>query len=104
MDEFLERIEFFLTQTGMSATTLGWQALKNPNFVFGLRNGRGCTVSTIKKIRKRKHKKVLKTELEFHLINRRRVFRSAFLLTKKKGNKKMNKRIRRKISERNFNR
>lgn len=42
MDEFLERIEFFLTQTGMSATTLGWQALKNPNFVFGLRNGRGA--------------------------------------------------------------
>lgn len=49
MDEFLERIEFFLTQTGMSATTLGWQALKNPNFVFGLRNGRGCTVSSMKK-------------------------------------------------------
>lgn len=50
MDEFLERIEFFLTQTGMSATTLGWQALKNPNFVFGLRNGRGCTVSSMKKV------------------------------------------------------
>ena len=50
MDEFLERIEFFLTQTGMSATTLGWQALKNPNFVFGLRNGRGCTVSLMKKV------------------------------------------------------
>ena len=50
MDEFLERIEFFLTQTGMSATTLGWQALKNPNFVFGLRNGRGCTFSSMKKV------------------------------------------------------
>lgn len=50
MDEFLERIEFFLTQTGMSATTLGWQALKNPNFVFGLRNGRGCTVSSMTKV------------------------------------------------------
>ena len=50
MDEFLERIEFFLTQTGMSATTLGWQALKNPNFVFGLRIGRVCTVSSLKKV------------------------------------------------------
>lgn len=50
MDEFLKRIEFFLTQTGMSATTLGWQALKNPNFVFNLRNGRGCTVSSMKKV------------------------------------------------------
>ena len=49
MDEFLERIEFFLTQTGMSATTLGWQALKNPNFVFGLRNGRLSTDTSMKK-------------------------------------------------------
>ena len=68
MDEFLERIEFFLTQTGMSATTLGWQALKNPNFVFGLRNGRVCTVSSMKKVDDFINSSILEYQDEIALI------------------------------------
>ena len=38
--ELLLRIEEFLKKTGMSATAFGRQALKDPMFVFDLRNGR----------------------------------------------------------------
>ena len=38
--EFLKRIEFFLLKSGLSATSFGILAAKEPNFVFGLRRGR----------------------------------------------------------------
>lgn len=50
MNEFLEKIEEFLKRTGMSATMLGINALKAPNFVFNLRKGQGCTIATMQKV------------------------------------------------------
>lgn len=50
MDEFLQRIEEFLTRTGMSATNFGLKSLKNPRFVFDLRKGSGCTLTTVDKV------------------------------------------------------
>lgn len=50
MDEFLQRIEEFLTRTGMSATNFGLKCLKNPRFVFDLRKGASCTLATVDKV------------------------------------------------------
>lgn len=50
MNEFLKRIELFLKQSGMSATSLGIKALKNPRFVFDIRKGNGCTVKSMQKV------------------------------------------------------
>lgn len=50
MSTFLEKIEDFLSRTGMSATMLGIYALNTPNFVFNLRKGKSCTVTTMQKV------------------------------------------------------
>ena len=50
MNEFLKRIELFLKQSGMSATSLGIKALKNPRFVFDIRKGNVCTVKSMQKV------------------------------------------------------
>ncbi|MDD4556237.1 MAG: hypothetical protein PHE89_02765 [Alphaproteobacteria bacterium] len=44
--EFLEKIKDFLTRTGMSPTTLGVKALREPNFVFTVYKGRECREET----------------------------------------------------------
>lgn len=40
--EFLKVIDNFLEMSGMSASTFGNKAKGEPNFVFGLREGRQC--------------------------------------------------------------
>lgn len=47
MNDFLQRIEDFLKKTGMSATAFGIKTKKNPNLVFDLRKGAGCTLATM---------------------------------------------------------
>lgn len=44
--DFLETIENFLNIKGMSATTFGILANKEPNLVFTLREGRECREET----------------------------------------------------------
>lgn len=48
--ELKELIENFLTKTGMSATNFGIEALKQPNLVFQIREGRGCGEEVQKRI------------------------------------------------------
>lgn len=51
LDNLLSRIEQFLASTGMSPTVFGRQVLKDPNFVFDLRNGkRSPSIRTAEKI------------------------------------------------------
>ncbi|HAU29014.1 MAG TPA: hypothetical protein DCW68_02750 [Rhodospirillaceae bacterium] len=45
----LQQIEAFLSFTGMSPTEFGRQAMSDPAFVFDLRSGRDCRLSTIQK-------------------------------------------------------
>lgn len=40
MDELPRTIQAFLTKTGMAPTAFGLAALKDPNFVFDLMNGK----------------------------------------------------------------
>jgi predicted transcriptional regulator len=44
--DFLEMVENFLSNKGMSATTFGILANKEPNLVFTLREGRECREET----------------------------------------------------------
>ena len=50
MIDLLKEIERFLERTGMSPTTFGQTVMGNPNFVFGLRNGRDYRKSTERKV------------------------------------------------------
>lgn len=42
MEDFVSEVETFLTRTGMKPSTFGWDAFKDPNFVFDLRNKGRC--------------------------------------------------------------
>jgi predicted transcriptional regulator len=44
--EFLEKIEAFLRENNMAATTFGVLSNKEPNLVFLLRDGRECREET----------------------------------------------------------
>jgi hypothetical protein len=48
--QFIDRIESFLSQTGMSATRFGVESVGDPSFVFDLRKGRDCSLATAQKI------------------------------------------------------
>ena len=48
---FLSEIERFLEGTGLEPTSLGKQALGDPNFVFDLRKGRSPSTRTVDKVR-----------------------------------------------------
>lgn len=50
MDEFIKKIEDFLSKTKMSATTFSLKATKNPNFIFRIRSGAQCLDSTKEKV------------------------------------------------------
>ena len=50
MEEFLKKIENFLIENKMGASTLGRKALNAPMFVFKIRQGRNCTVATMQKV------------------------------------------------------
>lgn len=52
MNEFIKKIEDFLSKTKISATTLGLKTTKNPNFVFRIRSGAQCLDSTKEKVLK----------------------------------------------------
>jgi hypothetical protein len=45
-DELLGRIEVFLARSGMTPTAFGYEAMKDPAFVFDLRAGRECRRAT----------------------------------------------------------
>jgi predicted transcriptional regulator len=44
-------IEQFLVESGMSPTAFGRDALNDPGFVFGIRTGRDCRLSTVERAR-----------------------------------------------------
>lgn len=48
--EFLKSIERFLEEYRLTPTSFGMNAIKDPNFVFNLRNGRECREETQKKV------------------------------------------------------
>jgi hypothetical protein len=48
--ELIDLIEDFMKKTGMSATTFGMKANKDPNLVFQIREGRGCGEEVQKRI------------------------------------------------------
>ena len=48
---FLREIETFLSETGMTASRLGWLSTGDPSLVFDLRNGRDLKTSTMDKVR-----------------------------------------------------
>jgi homoserine dehydrogenase len=50
-DPLLGEIESFLTETRMTPTAFGRDALSDPGFVFGLRFGRDCRRSTTERAR-----------------------------------------------------
>ncbi len=49
-DEFLNRIEGFLAESGMSASTFGVKAVNDSAFVFRLRGGRDPKLSQVEKV------------------------------------------------------
>ena len=49
-DKFKDEVERFLAKTGMSATTLGLNALKDGKFVFHLRTGRSPSAKTMDRV------------------------------------------------------
>lgn len=61
-NEFLEKVEFFLIKSGISATSFGILAAGEPNFVFGLRKGREA--------REKKQNRVLSFIARYELENK----------------------------------
>ena len=49
-DEFRKKVEDFIKATGMSETAFGTLALKQPLFVFQLKEGRECREATQSKV------------------------------------------------------
>lgn len=49
-DKFRKKVEDFIKQTGISETAFGTLALKQPLFVFQLKDGRECREATQKKV------------------------------------------------------
>lgn len=50
-EEFLSEIETFMAAKQMDATTFGREALKDPSFVFELRDGRSPNLRTVERVR-----------------------------------------------------
>lgn len=50
-DSFREEVEAFLTETEMKPTQFGRAAIRDPGFVFGLRNGRSPTIKIVDQVR-----------------------------------------------------
>lgn len=50
-DQILAEIEAFLVRHDMSAGTFGIKCMRNPSFVYRLRNGQGILDSSIDKVR-----------------------------------------------------
>lgn len=48
---FLNEVEAFLAETRIEPTVFGKQAMKDPSFVFDLRNGRSPSGKTMDKVR-----------------------------------------------------
>lgn len=48
--EFLKKIEAFLKETGMAASTFGTDARGDPNFVFNLRKGSEVTLRVVNEV------------------------------------------------------
>lgn len=49
-EEFRKTVEDFIAESGMSETSFGIEALKQPNFVFQLKEGRECREATQEKV------------------------------------------------------
>jgi 2,4-dienoyl-CoA reductase-like NADH-dependent reductase (Old Yellow Enzyme family) len=50
-DPLVAEIEQFLAESRITATAFGRDALSDPGFVFGLRSGRDCRLSTAERVR-----------------------------------------------------
>ena len=48
----LSQVETFLEKTGTKPTVFGWEAVRDPSFVRGLRDGREPRFSTFKRVQK----------------------------------------------------
>jgi hypothetical protein len=49
--QFISEIDAFLERSGMTATSFGWNALKDPNFVGDLKNkGRQPTLGVVGRV------------------------------------------------------
>lgn len=48
--QFRHRVERFIVESGIPATTLGSLALGDPTFVFELRRGRSCRAYTMDRV------------------------------------------------------
>jgi len=49
-EQFMERVENYLTQSGMDATSFGRDAMNDSNFVFSLRKGRSPSSRTMDRV------------------------------------------------------
>ena len=49
-EQFMERVEGYLTQSGMDATSFGRDAMNDTNFIFALRKGRSPSSRTMDKV------------------------------------------------------
>lgn len=49
-DEFLNRIETFLAAHEMSPAAFGRNAVKDPNFILDLRNGRSPSLKMVERV------------------------------------------------------
>ena len=47
----LREVEKFLRQNGTPPTRFGWEAMRDPRFVFDLRNGRDPRPETVERVR-----------------------------------------------------
>ncbi len=67
-EQFIAEMEAFLAETGMSPTALGIEALKDPNFVFQVRQGRAPGICIVDKVlrfmAKRREAALLSTSTE----------------------------------------
>jgi hypothetical protein len=50
LDAFKDKIERFLTESGMTATAFGKTSLNDPNFVFDLRGGRVPNLAIVDRV------------------------------------------------------
>ena len=48
--ELLQRVERYLRRSGMPATRFGREAIRDPRFVWDLRNGREPRATTVRRI------------------------------------------------------
>lgn len=48
--QFRDSIERYLTTAKMKPTAFGVAAMKDPNFVFAVRDGRACSIKTMDRV------------------------------------------------------